>query len=111
MKKSSTTNNESIISLDSPTKSDKTVYIYFNPKPTIRVCLRFFKEDVNSMTALDLIGKCIKSLTDDYLLHINQCRFSYCLYPANRTGSKKTGAMELDSKSIISDLNTRRFYL
>lgn len=35
----------------------------------------------------------------------------YILYPANKTGSKKQGYPELDTKMSISKTNFRRFYL
>jgi len=63
------------------------------------------------MNLADLIAKSVKSLTDDYLLEMNPCKFSYCLFPANKTGSKKSGYPSFDSKTQLSGINYRRFYL
>lgn len=100
-----------ISTIDTPTRSDKTVYVYFNPKPTIRVALKFFKEDIENITLFELIIKSIKILTEDYLLPMNISKSAYVIYPANKTGSKRDGYPELDSKLSISKINMRRFYL
>lgn len=36
---------------------------------------------------------------------------AYCVYPANKTGSKREGYPELDTKLSICKINMRRFYL
>lgn len=42
--------DNSMISTDTPTKIDRTIYVYYSPKPTIKVCLRFLKEEVGSLS-------------------------------------------------------------
>ena len=43
-------------------KLDRSVYVYYSPKPTIRVNLKFSKEEVGEMSLLDLVQKSIRTL-------------------------------------------------
>lgn len=45
------------------------------------------------------------------MLHINPSKSAYSLYPANKTGSKRTGYPELDSKLPIAKVNMKKFFL
>lgn len=36
---------------------------------------------------------------------------AYCVFPANKTGTKREGYPELDSKLLISKINMRKFFL
>lgn len=38
-------------------------------------------------------------------------RSAYSVYPANKTGSKREGYPELDTKLAVCKINMRRFYL
>lgn len=100
-----------MISTDTPRKIDRTVYVYYNPKPTIKVCLKFHKEEVESLTLSELIARVIKTLNEDYLLPINMSKSAYCVFPASKTGMKRDGYPELDSKLPITKINMRRFFL
>ena len=44
------------------TKAEKMICIYYNPKPIIKICLKFLKEEVASLTLAELIAKAITIL-------------------------------------------------
>lgn len=50
-------------------------------------------------------------LNEEYLLPINMAKSAYCVFPASKTGAKRDGYPELDSKLSVSKINMRRFYL
>lgn len=103
--------DHSMISTDTHTKIDRAIHVYYNPKPTIKVCLKFMREEVGSLTLSELIAKSIKLLNEDYMLPINMSKSAYCVFPANKTGTKREGYPELDSKMLISKINMRKFFL
>ena len=57
--------DHSMISTDTHTKIDRAIHVYYNPKPTIKVCLKFMREEVGSLTLSELIAKSIKLLNED----------------------------------------------
>lgn len=75
--------------VQSPGKSDKSVYVFYNPKPTLRVCLKFSQGELADYSLSQLIAISIKTLRDDYLLDIKPSEGHYSIYPANKTGSKR----------------------
>jgi hypothetical protein len=87
--------DKSIISTEdapnSPSKQDRTIYVYYNPKPTVRVTLKFLRDEIGEIALSELIAKSIKILSEDYLLPLNMSKSAYCLFPANKTGSKRDG--------------------
>jgi hypothetical protein len=41
----------------------------------------------------------------------NLIKSDYCVYPASKTGTKKDGYPELDSKLMVSKIPMRKLYL
>lgn len=83
--------SKNIINTHATAKEDPPIYVYFNPKSTIRVCLKFPRHQINDFTLSNLISKSLKILSEDYLLEISHNKTFYCLFPASKTGCKKDG--------------------
>lgn len=55
---------ETANTMSTSVKIDRSVYVYYSPKPTIRVNLKFSKEEVGEMSLLDLVQKSIRTLNE-----------------------------------------------
>lgn len=42
--------DNSVISTDATTKIEHMIHVYYNPRPTIKVCLKYIREEVEMLT-------------------------------------------------------------
>ena len=92
-------------------KTSKHFYFYYSPKPTVKVCLKFPREEVAELTLAQLTCRAISILKEDYLLELKASEIEYCVYPATRMGGRRDGYPELDKKMRLGKISFRRFYL